>query len=94
MLGLLRRNLLRIASKAVKTQAYKTSVRLHLEYAFAMWDPHTQVDVRRLVSVQRRAARYVCNRWHNTSSVSAMLNELRVPCQTERATWAMPDVGL
>ena len=26
--------------------------------------------------MQKRAARYVCNRWHNTSSVSAMLNEL------------------
>ena len=26
--------------------------------------------------MQWRAARYVCNRWHNTSSVSAMLHEL------------------
>ena len=26
--------------------------------------------------MQRRAARYVCNRWHNTSSVSAILHEL------------------
>ena len=26
--------------------------------------------------MQRRAARYVCNHWHYTSSVSAMLNEL------------------
>ena len=37
---------------------------------------YTQVNVRRLDSVQRRAARYVCNRWHNTSSVSAMLHEV------------------
>ena len=75
VLGLLGRNL-RIVSKAVKTQAYEVLVRPHLEYACTVWDPHTQVSVRRLDSVQRRAARYVCNRWHNTSSVSAMLNEL------------------
>ena len=72
VLGLLRRNL-RIASKAVKTQAL---VRPHLEYACTVWDRHTQVNVRRIDYVQRRAARYVCNRWHNTSSVSTMLHEL------------------
>ena len=75
VLGFLKRNL-RIASKAVKTQAYDTLVRPHLEYACTVWDPYTQVNLRRLDSVQRRAARYVCNRWHNTSSVSVMLNEL------------------
>ena len=75
MLGLLRRNP-RIASKAVKTQAYEALVRTHLEYACTVWDPYTQVNVRRLDSVQRRAARHVCNRWHHTSSVSAMLHKL------------------
>ena len=75
VLELLRRNL-RIALKAVKTQAYEALVRPHLEYACMVWDPHTEVNVRRLASVQMRAARYVCNRWHNTSSVSTMLHEL------------------
>ena len=75
VIGLLRRNL-RIASKAVKTQAYEALVRPHLEYACTVWDPHTQVNVRMLDSVQRRAARYLCNLWHNTCSVTAMLNEL------------------
>ena len=75
MLGLLRRNL-RIASKAVKTQAYEALVRPHLEYACTVWDPRTQVNVKRLDSGKRRSARYVCNRGHNTSSVSAMLHEL------------------
>ena len=75
VLGLLRRNL-RIASKAVKTQAYEALVGPHLEYACTVWDPHTQVNVRRLDSVQRRAACYVCNRGHNTSSASEMLNKL------------------
>ena len=36
--------------------------------------------------VQRRSARYVCNRWHNTSSVTGMLNQLEwVPLATRRA---------
>ena len=74
-LGLIRRNL-RIASQTVKTQAYQALVRPHLEYASSVWDPYTQANIRKLEMVQRRAARYVCNRWHNTSSVSEMLNNL------------------
>ena len=75
ILGLLRRNL-RVGSKTIKTRAYEALVRPHLEYACTVWDPHTQVNIKRLDMVQRRASRYVCNRWHNTSSVSDMLNEL------------------
>jgi antitoxin component HigA of HigAB toxin-antitoxin module len=33
----------------------------------------------KLEQVQRRAARYVTNQYHNTSSVSAMLNHLQLP---------------
>ena len=76
----------------MKTQAYEALVRPHLEYACTVWDPHTQVNVKRLDSVQRRAAYYVCNRWHNTSSVSAMLNELSwesLARRTERARLCM-----
>ena len=83
VLGLLRRNL-RVASKPVKIRAYEALVRPHLEYACSVWDPHTQVNIRRLDMVQRRAARYVCNRWHNTSSVSSMLNELDWESLTRR----------
>ena len=75
MLGILRRNL-RISSHTVKTHAYQTLVRPHMEYASSVWDPHTQCNTRKLEMVQRRAARYVCNRWHNTSSVTEMVNQL------------------
>ena len=34
--------------------------------------------------VQRRAARYICNRYHNTSSVSDMLNTINLPSLAER----------
>ena len=60
----------------ITSPAYEALVRPHLENACTLWDPHTQVNVRRLDSVQRRAARYVCNHWHSTSSVSTMLHEL------------------
>ena len=75
VLGLLRRNL-KISSQAVKTQAYQSLVRPHLEYASKVWSPHTSDNIKKVEMVQRRAARYVCNRWHNTSSVSEMVSHL------------------
>ena len=42
-----------------------------------MWDPHTQVQARTLEKVQRRAARWVTRRYHNTSSVTDMLADLK-----------------
>ncbi|KAK7093701.1 uncharacterized protein [Littorina saxatilis] len=74
-LGFLRRNL-KISSRSVKEQAYKAFVRPILEYASSVWDPHTQKNIDKLEAVQRRAARFVCNRYHNTSSVSRMLDSL------------------
>ena len=84
-LGILRRNL-RLSSHTVKTHAYQALVRPHLEYASAVWDPHTHYNTHKLEMVQRRASRYVCNRWHNTSSVTGMLSQLEwVPLATRRA---------
>jgi len=51
-------------------------VRPQLEYACTVWDPHYKKDINALDRVQRRAARYVTNRFHNTSSVTEMLNGL------------------
>ena len=75
ILGLLRRNL-RIPSQTIKTHAYQSLVRPNLEYASTVWDPHTQKNIHRLDMVQRRAARYTCNRYHNISSVTEMVGHL------------------
>ena len=51
ILGLLRRNL-RIPSQTIKTHAYQSLVRPHLEYASTVWDPHTQKNIYKLDIIQ------------------------------------------
>ena len=75
MLGFLRRNL-RISNEDTKTSAYRSMVRPLLEYCSTVWSPYTQEDIKKIEMVQRRAARYVTNRYHNTSSVTSMLEHL------------------
>ena len=75
MLGFLRRNL-RVNSSDTKAAAYKTLVRPNLEYCASVWSPYTAAGKRKIEMVQRRAARYATNRYHNTSSVTDMLQDL------------------
>ncbi|XP_071177850.1 uncharacterized protein [Mytilus edulis] len=74
-LGFLRRNL-NISSTSIKEQAYKSLVRPSLEYACSVWDPYLQQDIDSIEKVQRRAARFVTNKYRNTSSVGNMLQHL------------------
>ena len=75
MLGFLRRNL-RINNSDTKTAAYKTLVRPNLDYCASVWSPYTATGKQKIEMVQRRAARYATNRYHNTSSVTDMLQDL------------------
>lgn len=74
-LGFLRRNL-KVRDPRLRETAYKAIVRPCLEYCPTVWDPHTQQGSKRLEMVQRRAARWVTGRFHNTSSVTDMLAQL------------------
>jgi hypothetical protein len=57
--------------------AYKWSlVRSNLEYCSTIWSPHTKKQKSEIEKVQRRAARYTTGRFHNTSSVTSMLDHL------------------
>ena len=82
-LGFLRRNL-KISSLCIKEKAYKAFVRPILEYASSVWDPSKQKSIDRLEAVQRRAARFVLNKFHNTSSVNLMLDSLGWPSLEQR----------
>ena len=72
MLGFLRRNL-RKANEETKTEAYFTMVRFNLD---AYWTPYQRDQIYQIEMVQRRDARFVTNRYKNTSSVTDMLEYL------------------
>ena len=74
-LGFLKRNI-KTKDQGLKGKAYKTIVRPTVEYCSTIWDPHTKQQAMTLEKVQRRAARWVTGRHHNTSSVSNMLQKL------------------
>ena len=70
--GSLKSNI-RVHNKDHKSTAYKTFDRPQLEYASTVWSPHTDLDINKLESLQRRAARWVTPDYQYTSSVSTML---------------------
>ena len=85
-LGFLKCNL-KINSQPIEEKAYKHIVRPKLEYYNTVWDPKCFKNpkegdktnhriVYQIEMVQRRAARWVTERYHNTSSVSDMLCSL------------------
>jgi hypothetical protein len=77
-LGFFKRNL-KTSNTNIKSQAYLSLVRPKLEYACSVWNPHTAELCNKIEMVQRRAARYACNIYHNTSSVTDMLQTLTWP---------------
>ena len=83
----LKRNL-KISCPNIKEQAYNGLVRPLVEYSAAVWDPYTQANIDKIEMVQRRAARWTLNRYHNTSSVTEMLNHLAWPTLETRRTHA------
>ena len=84
-LGFLRRNL-SLAPRKTKVNAYQTLVRPQLEYASVIWNPHTKVNTKKIEMVQRTAARWTCRRWHNTSHVGDMLDDLQWTTLQQRRT--------
>ena len=56
-LGFILRNV-NIGNPRVKGLAYQSYVRLVLEYSPTVWDPYTIGSIKKIESVQRRAARF------------------------------------
>ena len=74
-LGFLRRNI-KTKDQALKEKAYNTIVRPTVEYCSTVWDPYYKTQADTIEKVQRRAARWVTGRFHNTSHASDMLQHL------------------
>jgi hypothetical protein len=82
-LGFLRRNL-KVASNELREKAYLTFVRPLLEYSSSVWDPHKGGCIKKMENIQRRAARFVLNRYHRRASVTEMLEKLKWPSLQKR----------
>ena len=74
-LGFIKRNV-RTKMSRVREAAYKTLVRPQLEYAAAIWDPHTKVKTEQIEKIQWRAARWTTCNFDRMASVSAILETL------------------
>ena len=83
MLGVLHRNL-KNCPRNLKDLAYKSILRLKLEYASSVWDPYTAENINKLEGVQRRSARFVCNKYSRKESVTSMLDDLEGPPLQQR----------
>ena len=77
-LGVLRRNF-KNCPREIKNMAYKSILRPKMEYAAPIWDPYTKDNIQLLEAVQRRAARFVCNKYSRHESVTSMLQDLDWP---------------
>lgn len=85
-LNFIRRNIHGCSPEA-KALAYTSLVRPFLEYAASAWDPYLVGDINRLEGVQRRAARFVCNDYRRTTSVTDLASSGPY-CQQEEKTFA------
>ena len=77
-LGFLKRNL-KVSSSSLREKAYIGFVRPQLGYGSTIWDPRLGVEnsgAYRVEVVQRHASRWTLKRYHNTSSVTDMLDNL------------------
>ena len=80
---------LRVNSRTVKERAYSSLVRPKPEYSNCVWDPHTKSQIHVPTwdgPEQSRAATWAryTNRYHNTSSVTEMLQTLNWPTLEKR----------
>jgi len=83
-LGFVRRNL-KNCTQPTKSKCVTTLVRPHLEYASSACDPFLAAHIHKLEMVQRRAVRFITNKYGRTESVTKMLKETGLPLlQTRR----------
>ena len=74
-----------MCDKATKLQCYKTFVRPIVEYYSSVWDPIGNQKLRtQIESVQRKAARWIFNKWQYDESPSTMITNLNLTSLQDR----------
>jgi hypothetical protein len=63
---------------------YRIFLVCYCKDCICLGDPHIAEHRKKIEMVQRRAARYACNRYHNTSSITDMLQTLTWPTLQRR----------
>jgi len=59
-----------------------------MEYASTVWDPHLSKDKDSMERIQRRAARWITSSYDQTTSVTALLQQLQLePLEERRRDW-------
>ena len=86
-LGFIRRNV-KTKSAQIREMAYQSLVRPQLEYASAVWDPHTDELTNKVEIVQRRAAQWTLHDYARTTSVTSLLSQLNWHTLEERRSVA------
>ena len=74
-LDFVQRNI-KIKMSKIRERAYNTIVRPQLEYASAVWDPHTKVRTSQLEPVQRRAAGWTASNYDWQASATQIVQDL------------------
>ena len=71
-------------SQEVKSRAFTSLARPHLEYSSSVWDPYLKQDILTIEKVQRKGARFVTGNYSYRDSVTSMLNDLQWPPMQDR----------
>lgn len=77
-----------MAPASSKLLAYTTFVRPVLEYANTVWFPHSLTSITKLESVQRKAIRFVYNKYKRTDSPTNLLTSSGIRTLSTRAKQA------
>lgn len=82
------RRSLHLAPTSTKLLAYKTFIRPILEYGNTVWFPHTVTNIKKIEKVQRKAIRFIHNKFKLADSPTTLLAVSGLPTLETRAKQA------